>query len=378
MSVHYNVVGQPAETCTPMMRGLNVLFNHTTRFDFKKVTPEVLEWLESGCLTLRVFAAQEEADDPAMAAMARANGPRRKDSMTSESGGAVPAAGFRREVTLTADETIKRMLGPSTSIPEERDEDGVLTAPAAAQQAATAQLAAANEELRAQLQQLRSQLEQTRGSQMSLRRVSDVAVPMSPDQRMESRITQLERDLSQSATKYQNRERRLHQLLEAWAAKPEPEQTFAGLMAAMRTYVTAPDKFRRVANVVGAAKLAYAAVHHTDNNSVFGSPAMSPAMSPEPAEPAEPAVGPPSTLAPTNAAPANNQSASAKPTPPAATAPVTSAAPPAPASSATPTAPPKTPTSSASAPAAATQARDPKHRPASTPEPPKSKACIVM
>lgn len=163
-----------------MVRGLNVVFNHSARFHFPKTTAELLEWLESGCLSLRFFATQEETDDVALSKVARRG-----------SNVGVPA--FNKQTSMIADDSVKRHFSVSGAAGalSELDE-----APDASDsQAKIAQLSARIMELEAEVQQ-------------QTRRSGEAVVLATTDQR----ITELERDIQQVNLKYASRERRMHQV----------------------------------------------------------------------------------------------------------------------------------------------------------------------
>lgn len=54
--------------CTPKVVGSSPVFNHSTVFSYDKVTPELIEWFETGCLSLLVYASQiDTKPDPKLA-----------------------------------------------------------------------------------------------------------------------------------------------------------------------------------------------------------------------------------------------------------------------------------------------------------------------
>ena len=70
MKVSYTPFKQEQATVTPMLQGTTPQFNHSAVFYFDKVTAELLDWFDSGCLTLKVEAAQEDTKvDPKLVHM---------------------------------------------------------------------------------------------------------------------------------------------------------------------------------------------------------------------------------------------------------------------------------------------------------------------
>ncbi len=235
MSCHYTVFGQE-QAETPIQRGLSILFNNTKMFTYKKVKPDLLEWLDSGCLSLRFYAVQEDTDDPALH-----NVSRRLSRMT----------------TVIADDSMRSQMrgaasGPSATLGVSITEDPHLPIADAALKARIA-------ELERQLANKRDQDE-----------LQNLAVQMSPSsERMAARSHDLERELQQAHLKYVSREKRMLQALDMWKAKPAEEKDFDAFYESISGVIKAPDKFKRIAGMVGGVQVAYSSLYNA-------SPAASP------------------------------------------------------------------------------------------------------
>lgn len=60
IQIQYTPYKQTAPTITGIATGTSPKFNHSTTFYFEKVTPELIEWFENGCLNLLVYGVQED------------------------------------------------------------------------------------------------------------------------------------------------------------------------------------------------------------------------------------------------------------------------------------------------------------------------------
>ena len=97
-------------------------------------------------------------------------------------------------------------------------------------------------------------------------------------------------------------------MLETFHNKPPAEQTYQSLYTTMASLINAPDKFRRVASVLGAVKVAYNI--HTANLQQAAAPAPTAAAAPAPAAP---------TAAPTSETGASSKGTGVGLAPPAST-----------------------------------------------------------
>lgn len=61
--VQYCPIKQTRPTTTPAVMGTSPVFNHSCVFFFEKMTPELIEWLETGYLTVMAYATQVESVD---------------------------------------------------------------------------------------------------------------------------------------------------------------------------------------------------------------------------------------------------------------------------------------------------------------------------
>jgi hypothetical protein len=297
--------GHAEEISTPVQRGLNVVFNYTKQFNFAKVKPDLLEWFESGCLSFRVYAAQEETDDTALARSSRrlSLNDTRVSLMRERTSTSVVHQVVEESTTVGPMPTATSVLA---SVNSAADTAGAVAAAIASAMAAReAEDSARVNELQSRIEALQSQLDEARQRTPPAVATAAIVQELAPaSERLKERVTELEHELSQAETKLNAREKRLHATLDQWFNKPPAEQSFEGLHQAISLIVNAPDRFRRATLAESSHRRSLKLVPATAQTGLGSEPPSAPPPSTTPstkqtlapaAEPARPASTPAST-----------------------------------------------------------------------------------